>query len=136
MSLIDDVTNQIKIDEGFVSTPYECSVGKITIGYGRNIEDNGITREEALFLLRNDIKVTRGELSHSFEWFQSLPDAKQGALINMCFNLGLTRFRKFKKMIAALEVGDYKAASIQMLDSRWANQVGERARRLARVMAE
>tara|TARA_R110002167_G_scaffold19341_2_gene71521 strand:+ start:8592 stop:9008 length:417 start_codon:yes stop_codon:yes gene_type:complete len=134
-NLIEDVAKQIKIDEGFVSTPYECTAGKITIGYGRNIEDNGITREEAEMLLRNDIQSTRGELSFAFDWFILMPDAKQGVLINMCFNLGLTRLLKFKKMLAALEVKDYKEASIQMLDSKWAGQVGERAVRLSEAMA-
>ena len=134
-NLIEDVAKQIKIDEGFVSTPYECTAGKITIGYGRNIEDNGITREEAEMLLRNDIQSTRGELSSKFDWFLLMPYDKQAVLINMCFNLGLTRLLKFKKMLAALKVKDYKEASIQMLDSKWAEQVGERATRLSDAMA-
>ena len=134
-SLIEDVANQIKIDEGFVSTPYECTAGKITIGYGRNIEDNGITREEAEILLSNDIKGTFCELEAKFDWFLLMPYDKQAVLINMCFNLGLTRLLKFKKMLAALKVKDYKEASIQMLDSKWAEQVGERATRLSDAMA-
>jgi len=134
-NLIEDVAKQIKIDEGFVSTPYECTAGKITIGYGRNIEDNGITREEAEILLSNDIKGTFCELETKFDWFLLMPDDKQAVLINMCFNLGLTRLLKFKKMLAALKVKDYKEASIQMLDSKWAEQVGERATRLSDAMA-
>tara|TARA_R110001599_G_scaffold331340_2_gene546057 strand:- start:262 stop:678 length:417 start_codon:yes stop_codon:yes gene_type:complete len=134
-NLIKDVAKQIKIDEGFVSTPYECTAGKITIGYGRNIEDNGITREEAEILLSNDIKGTFCELEAKFDWFLLMPYDKQAVLINMCFNLGLTRLLKFKKMLAALKVKDYKEASIQMLDSKWAEQVGERATRLSDAMA-
>ena len=128
------IIKQIKDDEGFRSKAYECPAGKLTIGYGRNIESNGITEQEAEHLLMNDIKGAQRELRSSFPWFTMLSTARQGALINMCFNIGLTRMLDFKKMIAALEVGDYKEAANQMLDSKWARQVGDRATRLADEM--
>lgn len=132
--LIQGVTDQIKLDEGLRLKLYKCSADKMTIGYGRNIEDNGITQEEAELLLRNDIRSTKNELAFKFDWFLLLPEEKQGVLINMCFNLGLTRLLKFKKMLLALESGDYYEAAAQMLDSRWANQVGKRAIRLSKIM--
>lgn len=125
---------QIKYDEGLSLNPYQCSADKMTIGYGRNVEDNGITEEEAEFLLMNDIKRVQKELRTNFEWFGLISTARQGALINMCFNLGITRLLGFKKMIAALEVGDYQEAANQMLDSKWARQVHGRSGRLSDVM--
>ena len=128
------VVEQIKLDEGLSLKPYQCTADKFTIGYGRNIEDNGITEDEAEYLLMNDIKSTQEELLANFEWFLMLSAPKQGVLINMCFNLGLTRFKQFKKMIAAIEMGDYNEAAEQMLDSKWAHQVGNRAIRLSNIM--
>lgn len=128
------VVEQIKLDEGLSLKPYQCTADKFTIGYGRNIEDNGISEEEAEFLLLNDIKNTQKELLANFEWFVMLNAPKQGVLINMCFNLGLTRFKQFKKMITAIEMGDYDEAAEQMLDSKWARQVGNRAIRLSNAM--
>jgi len=128
------VVEQIKLDEGLRLKPYQCTANKFTIGFGRNIEDNGITEDEAEYLLMNDIKSTQDELLANFEWFVTLGAPKQGVLINMCFNLGLTRFKRFKKMIAAIEMGDYNEAAEQMLDSKWARQVGNRAIRLSNAM--
>ena len=125
---------QIKYDEGKKLKVYLCSSGIETIGYGRNLVDVGITEEEAEFLLMNDIKRVQQELRANFEWFGLISTARQGALINMCFNLGITRLLGFKKMIAALEDGDFQEAANQMLDSKWAKQVGGRAGRLSDVM--
>lgn len=137
MQLIPAQTiDQIKLDEGFRSKPYQCTAGKITIGYGRNIEDNGITKSEAESLLLNDVKAAQIELLNTFDWFTELNGARQGVLINMAFNLGLPRLKKFKKMLSALSESDYHEASKQMLDSRWAVQVGERANRLAKQIIE
>jgi len=137
MQLIPKATiDQIKLDEGFRSKPYQCTAGKITIGYGRNIEDNGITKSEAENLLLNDVKTAQIELLNTFDWFAKLNGARQGVLINMAFNLGLPRLKKFKKMLSALSKSDYHEASKQMLDSRWAVQVGERANRLAKQITE
>ena len=135
MSIIPATTvEQIKQDEGLSLRPYQCTASKMTIGYGRNIEDNGIDEEEAELLLINDIKRTQRELVANFEWFGLIDARRQGALINMCFNLGLTRFKQFKKMISAVEMGDYDEAAEQMLDSKWARQVGNRAIRLSNIM--
>lgn len=125
--------DHLKLDEGESLTIYKCTGDVWTIGRGRNLE-RGITKEESNYLFMNDLKRVQEELSSSFNWFYMLNDVRQGALINMAFNLGITRFKKFKKMIAALERKDYKEASIEMLDSKWANQVGDRAVRLSKQM--
>ncbi|AIM40791.1 putative lysozyme [Idiomarinaceae phage Phi1M2-2] len=124
---------QLAIDEGLRLKPYRDTVGKLTIGYGRNLDDVGISEEEALNMMRNDIAVSRRELSQ-YSWFRNLDDKRKDAVINMHFNLGLPRLLTFRKMIAALERGDYKRAADEALDSRWAVQVGERAVRIARVL--
>ena len=116
--------------EGVESHAYTDSVGKITIGVGRNIDPNqglGLTNEEINFLLYNDIDRVEHELAANFEWFLELNDARYDAMINICFNLGLPRMLKFKKALAAMEGEDYKLAAIEWLDSRWADQVGQRA---------
>lgn len=118
--------------EGLRLKPYTCSTGKLTIGVGRNIEDNGISDEEAVSLLRNDIARCQRELN-SFN-FHNLNFARMLALRNMLFNLGLTRFSTFKKMINALHIGDYEIAANEMLCSKWARQVGDRATCLAEII--
>jgi len=128
------VVEQIKLDEGLSLKPYQCTADKFTIGYGRNIEDNGISEEEAEFLLLNDIKNTQKELLANFEWFVMLSAPRQGVLINMCFNMGLTRLLGFKNMIKALEFGDYDEAALEMLDSVWARKLVNRSGRLVEIM--
>ena len=122
-------------DEGLRLKPYLDTVGKLTIGYGRNLDDNGINEDEALAMLRNDIQVSRKELS-AYGWFTRLDERRQEALINMHFNLGLPRLLTFRKMIAALDAQQYTKAANEALDSRWAQQVGERAVRIARIIKE
>lgn len=113
--------------------PYRCSAGKLTIGVGRNLEDKGITEQEAYMLLANDIK----ELQRSTILIAIVKPhntVRQEVLLNMAFNLGITRFLGFKKMLAALKQDDYDEAARQMLNSRWARQVKGRAIELARWM--
>jgi lysozyme len=126
---------QIKIDEGFRGKPYKCTAGKVTIGFGRNLDDNPLTRAEAEFLLNNDLKKVAKQASR-FGFYQKLNTTRRAVIINMIFNLGLSRFSQFKKMISALESNDYAEAATQMLDSKWAKQVGDRAIRLSKEMRQ
>ena len=86
---------ELKRDEGVGLTLYKCSAGKNTIGVGRNIDDRGITEDESDYLLSNDIDLCIEELKGVFPWFDSLSDARQRVLVNMCFNLGLSRLMGF-----------------------------------------
>ena len=123
----------IKKHEGLKLKPYKCSAGKLTIGYGRNLEDNGISQVEAEELLQNDVqRCYVGCVKFSF-WYK-LNEARQVALLNMCYNLGISRLKGFKKMLAALEEGDYEKAAKEMLDSKWAFDVKTRAKELAQIM--
>lgn len=134
-SELDIAVDQIKRDEGLRLHPYHCSEGVLTIGYGRSLE-KGITEDEAELLLRNDLETaTTDALQFSTpEVWTDLNADRKAVLINMAFNLGITRLLKFKKFRSALHRHDYHEAANQMLDSRWARQVGQRALRLADSM--
>lgn len=129
------VIDDLKRDEGFSSKPYRDTVGKLTIGYGRNLDDNGINLKEAEELLRQDLVVANIDLN-DFYWYDDLTFCRKRALLNMMFNLGFTKFRKFKKMIAAFEDSNYPLAASEALDSKWAGQVGSRATRIATLIRE
>lgn len=132
MSLID----QLKRHEGFRYKPYLDTVGKLTIGFGRNLDDVGISIAEAEKLLKNDVAKVREKLVNNFDAFLSLSPERQAVLENMAFNLGFDGLMRFKKTIAAIEAGDYRKASVEMLDSKWAKQVGYRAVELSDQMRE
>lgn len=114
---------------------YSDTVGKLTIGWGRNIEDNGISQAEADFMFDNDFARCQTDLNKC-SWYTNQPQNVQDALMNMCFNLGINRLKGFKKMIAALEAKDYTNASIEALDSKWATQVGQRAKDVALMIRQ
>ena len=120
----------LKKHEGFREKPYRCTADKLTIGYGRNLDDVGITREEAEYLLDNDIKKATFDALSIFPLLKSYSEARQAVLINMVFNLGKTRFRGFKNFIKAVKSEDWERAAVEMEDSLWYKQVGKRAKEL------
>ena len=130
----DKIIKQIKIHEGFKGNVYKCTEGKNTIGYGRNLDANPITEKEAEFLLLNDLKKVEQQVDDIFMCYESLNHARQAVLIDMCFNIGLTGLRRFVNMFMALDNEDFEKASREMLDSRWAKQVGYRALKLSKQM--
>lgn len=130
-----DIAKKLLIyHEGLRLKPYRCEAGKLTIGVGRNIEDIGITEREAMFLLTGDLLRVQDELKANFSFYIELSSIRQLVMVDMCFNLGISRFRKFKKMISALKRKDFDEAAKEMLDSRWARQVKSRSARLANMM--
>ena len=129
--MIDPITADLKHDEGLRLKPYRDSVGKLTIGFGRNLNDMGISEAEAEVLLAHDISQARIDLDHALPWWRALSSPHRRGLVNMAFNLGLPRLLGFKKMLAALEGGDGVRAANEALDSKWAGQVGDRAQRIA-----
>lgn len=132
--MIDDLIADLRRDEGLRLKPYHCTAGKLTIGYGRNLEDVGITTAEAEHLLRNDLQRVFAELDRDMPWWRDLSPGRQRALANMAVNLGLLRLKGFRLMLSALRRGDHEEAARQALDSRWARQVGDRARRIAGLL--
>ena len=153
--------DQLILHEGLKLKVYRCPAGYWTVGVGRNLEakslsrgeqqyilgcdgltpqqvinllkERGITKEEALVLLAHDIEDCERDL-RQFEWFDRLDPVRKKVVIDMRFNLGPGGFRGFKKMIAALARGDYKAAAAEMVDSKWYREVGNRSKRLVRMM--
>jgi len=124
---------QLHLHEGRRRFPYVDTVGKLTIGCGRNLTDKGLSDDEIDFLLMNDIQECVHDLQ-TFPWYAGLDDVRKNVLIDMRFNLGPARFRAFKQTLAYVAAGDYVAAGEQMLKSLWAKQVKGRAQRLARAM--
>lgn len=133
MNYTEQVMFQIRQREGFSRTPYKCPTGHLTIGYGHNLEC-GISLACAEFILREDIERAERQVKEAFVWWPKLTSARLFVLVDMCFNLGLGGLKGFKKMLAALEAGDYETAAAEMLASRWAAQVGKRAQENASLM--
>ena len=132
--MIDKAMELIKKHEGSGPVrsgryfPYACPAQKLTIGFGRNIEQKGISEGEANFLLHNDVQECVKLLRRTFIRFNSFIRTRQIALIDMTYNLGFTRFLTFKKMVAAIHEEDWKEAASQAKDSIWYNQVGNRGK--------
>ncbi len=131
---IDSAHALIKLHEGLRLTPYRDTVGKLTIGYGRNLDDRGITQRDAETMLRDDVADARMALASALSWFPELDPVRRAVLVDMAFNLGPAGLLKFGRTLSAVEQGDYETAAAEMLDSKWAGQVGQRATRLSEMM--
>lgn len=124
----------LKPEESLKLVPYKDSVGKITIGWGRNLTDNGISIQEAELFLNNDIKDVTDDLNSYIPWWEDIDEIRQLVLADMCFNLGIEGLLKFHKMLAAIRSNNWQLAHDEMLNSKWASQVGNRAPKLAKIM--
>ncbi|SAK15841.1 lysozyme [Burkholderia multivorans] len=124
---------ELSRDEGRRLKPYVDTVGKTTIGVGRNLTDVGITDAECDLLLSNDIDRTVAWLDRNLSWWRQLDAVRQRVVVNMAFNMGGSLLT-FTNTLAAMKRGDYAAAADGMLASKWASQVGARATRLASMM--
>jgi len=114
--------------EGIRYKPYLCPAGKLTIGVGRNIEDNGLTKDEIMYLLKNDIERCEKELKKIFTDFDNLPENVKIVLIDMIFNLGETRFKKFEELIKAVKKRNWDRAIIEIKNSKRCRQLKKRCR--------
>lgn len=139
---LERLKKQLVIHEGLELKPYRCSADKLTIGVGRNIQEVGISQDEAMYLLNNDIMNVEIQCRRTFAWYEKLSPVRKECLINLIFNMGLTTFLKFKKTISYIEQavnGDEKAwelAASELLQSRYARQVGRRAIDCANMLAD
>jgi len=114
--------------EGIRYKPYLCPAGKLTIGVGRNIEDNGLTKDEIMYLLKNDIERCEKELKKIFTDFDNLPENVKIVLIDMIFNLGETRFKKFEELIKAVKKRNWDRTIIEIKNSKRCRQLKKRCR--------
>ena len=125
---------QLRLDEGVRLKPYKDTVGKTTIGVGRNLDDVGLSPDEVDLLLKNDILRTVSDLDKHLPWWSQLGEVRAQVLANMAFNMGIGRLLGFHDTLAAMQAGDFDKAADEMQDSLWFKQVGARATRLVRLM--
>lgn len=145
------ISKRLVEHEGCVLNPYRCPAGKLTIGVGRNIEDNplsekekralgdymhGITKNGAMLLLRNDVERCLKDLRKKIEFWYDLDNERQYALLDMCFQMGYNGLSKFQNMLYCMKLKDYRSASYHCLDSSYAVQTPKRAKRIARLIKE
>lgn len=133
---MDTARDMLRRDEGIRLKPYRDTRGKLTIGVGRNLDDDGITLAEADMLLDNDISAAMKQLSDMFPWWTSMTSTRQLVLLNMCFNLGIGGLAGFKQALSAMQAGDYVSAAKEMEASQWYFQTGARAARLVVMMLQ
>lgn len=134
----EQITKQLRRDEGVEKSAYQDSLGYWTIGVGRLIDKRkggGLSDKEIDFLLNNDIEEVEEALGARVSFYKSLDEARRGVLLNMAFNLGIDGLLAFKNTLRLVGEGKYKEASVEMLKSKWAAQVGNRAVRLSKQMA-
>lgn len=124
---MEQLEEWIKRHEGFRTHPYLDAKEKLTIGYGRNLQENGISKEEAECMFSNDIERCKSELKLN-GLYTGHNDYVKEALVNMCFHMGITRLLGFKRMIEALRKKDYQEAAREALDSKWGIRFNKRAR--------
>tara|TARA_R110000824_G_scaffold178361_12_gene358039 strand:+ start:1434 stop:1844 length:411 start_codon:yes stop_codon:yes gene_type:complete len=125
---------QIKKHEGFREKVYKCSLGYPTIGYGFAIKDLVLDKDIADQILMRKVYDLVCKIQNKFKWFDGLPQEAQDVVANMCYQLGVTGFSKFKKTIALLKAHKFKKASVEMLDSKWALQTPNRAEELSHIL--
>lgn len=121
------------VDEGFEGRPYKCTENKETIGFGHNLTDRPLTKIQAERILDDDITIAIYDC-HKLDYFKLLNKERKSVIVNMMFNLGFSRLNRFVKMAQAIRDKDYEKASEEMMNSRWADQVKDRAIRLSTIM--
>jgi lysozyme len=126
--------HQLIRDEALRLTPYADSVGVLTIGVGHNLYAKPITERAAMVILEDDIADALTDLDRALPWWRDMDEVRQMVLANMCFNVGITKLLEFKNTLEAMKRGDYRMAALGVTNSKWFTQVGERAKRLVRMM--
>ena len=134
MTLLEQTADSLKRDEGRRPKPYQDTQGVWTVGYGHNLSGGPPLSEAAMTQILEDDLLLVDTACRALPVWYALSPARQGVLLNMAFNLGFDGLLRFQQMHAALRAGDYERAAREMLDSRWAQQVGARADRLAKQM--
>lgn len=130
------LAKQLSIDEDRRKRIYIDTKGKVTGGVGRNLTDRGFSDDEIDLMLSNDIRGVCADLDRALPWWRNISDNRQQVLANMCFNMGITKLLGFHNTLRMVAAGMYQQASVEMLNSQWANDVGDRAKRLSKVMRE
>lgn len=130
----ETLEERITRHEGVRLKAYRDTLGKLTIGIGRNLDDCGISHDEAIVLLNNDIAKVTDQVQRAFPWTDLIDDTRRDALIEIAFQLGIHGLMGFPKMLAAIQAKDYDTAAQEMLNSTWHKQTPDRCEELARIM--
>ena len=131
----DRIKKMLMRHEGVVCHLYKCKAGKNTIGVGRNLDDVGISEDEAMYLLGNDIKRTTDDLDKNWGAWRTFPEIARHVCIDLVFNLGIAGFMKFRKTRQLMELGMWLQASEELLDSKYAVQLPNRSAFNSRQLA-
>ena len=131
---MSNLLDNIKSSEGFRSKVYQCTEGHDTIGYGFAIKDLVLTEHIATRILNAKLVELKLRVQQKFPFIVDLPDEVQNVVIEMCYQMGVSGFSKFKKTISLLESKEFLSASKEMLDSRWAKQTPNRAKKLSDIV--
>lgn len=131
---METLEQRITRHEGERLKLYVDTRGFRSIGIGRNLDGKGITHDEAMYLLRNDIKVCQSELLEHLPWTANLDDLRREILVEMCFQLGLGGLLGFQNTLKHIQAGEWDAAADGMLASAWHSQTPGRAEELAGIM--
>tara|TARA_E500000305_G_scaffold104324_1_gene100551 strand:+ start:3172 stop:3579 length:408 start_codon:yes stop_codon:yes gene_type:complete len=131
---MDKLIDAIKESEGFRSKVYKCTEGYDTIGYGFAIKDLELDEDICHQILVKKIEALKKKALNKFPFMSKVPEEKCNIIYEMCFQMGVSGVSKFKKMLLALENGNYDKASAEMLDSLWAKQTPNRALKLSNEM--
>ena len=126
-----NILDDIKKHEGFEPKVYKCTEGYDTIGYGFAIKDLIIDKDVADLILMKKLHKMLERITVAFPWFANIDNEAKAVVVNMCYQLGIRGFSKFKKTIYLLETEQYEEASVEMLDSLWAKQTPNRAKELS-----
>ena len=126
----------VKLSEGFRDRVYKDTLGIDTIGYGFAIKDLILDEDICDMILERKLKSLIKRVHKKFPFVEDLPEEAQEVVYEMCYQLGLGGFSKFKKTIAFLRLGNYKVCADEMLDSLWARQTPNRAQRLSNIIRE
>ncbi len=130
MSLLEN----IKLSEGFRSKVYKCTEGFDTIGYGFAIKDLELDEDICELILKRKIGSLKLRIDQRFDWFKETPTEAQDVIIEMCYQLGINGFSKFKKTIQHIINKDFRSAAVEMLQSKWASQTPNRAKKLSKEL--
>jgi len=132
--LFNRLKYQLELHEGRKNKPYKDTVGKITIGIGRNLSDVGVSNVEIDAMLLNDVIRVEKDLDMYLNWWKDKPDNVKLVLLDMCFNLGISGLLKFKNTLDHIKNSQYNESAEEMLKSKWAAQVGKRAVTLSNML--
>lgn len=132
--MAESPTEMLARHEGFEGKPYKCTSGKVTIGYGFNLDDWPLTQAECLPILESRMRQVRVSLANRLGYFYALPDAAQAVLVNMAYQMGVSGLLTFKRFLSALQAGKFEDAYHEMMQSKWSQQTPNRARELADII--